>query len=245
MSTSKEVANWQQVMADAAKKAVAAERSPISNLTIKSGILKYMDEPVKGNALDVVVLFGLKDYQFYDKPYDMSAETNTPLCFAVGEDAASMRPHAQAERPQSELCETCPHFQWGSDPRGGKGKACKEKRRLAVIPADALKDPASLAKAEVASFRVPVTSVKNYAKFLATVAAAHMRPPWGVVTMLSVHPHEKYQFEVRFEPKSLVPDNCLGGVHELSERMLTAFVQSYTDDETAEKSEPAKGKKYA
>ena len=244
MSNSKELANWEKVMAEAAKNAVAAERAPISALTVRSGVLKYMDEPVKGNSLDVVVLFGLKDYQYYDKPYDPDAELNSPLCFAVGQDAVTMQPHATAEKPQSDMCEICPHFQWKSDPRGGKGKACKEKRRLAIIPADALKDPTSLSKAEVASFRVPVTSVKNYVKFLSTVAAAHMRPPWGVVTTLSVHPHERYQFEVKFEPKSLVSDECLGELYSLTERMQELFLSSYAEEE-APTPEPAKGKKYA
>lgn len=30
-------------------------------------------------------------------------------------------------------CETCPYNQWFSDPKGGRGKACKEIRRFAIV----------------------------------------------------------------------------------------------------------------
>ena len=53
------------------------------------------------------------------------------------------------------------------DPRkqGNKGKACKERRRLAIIPAAAIKD-GEIAKAELAVLSLPVTSLGNWGNYV-------------------------------------------------------------------------------
>jgi hypothetical protein len=46
-------------------------------------------------------------------------------------------PSMQADanfQPQSDLCKTCEHNQWGSADKG-RGKACQNRRRLTMIPA--------------------------------------------------------------------------------------------------------------
>jgi hypothetical protein len=54
-------------------------------------------------------------------------------------------------------CATCPHNQFGSDPKGGGGKACKEMRRIFLVEKDAIL-PAIL--------NIPPTSLKAFDTYM-------------------------------------------------------------------------------
>jgi hypothetical protein len=103
-------------------------------------------------------------------------------------------------------CATCPLSAWGSDPKGGRGKACKETRRLVVLPASALDTPDNVMKAEMAIVDIPVTSGKNYSNFVNHVAAATGMPVWAVVTEMSCERDPKTQFKVLFNFARTVAD---------------------------------------
>lgn len=61
-----------------------------------------------------------------------------PFCWAVGEDDKNLMPDpAQVQDIQSDTCTGCPKNQWGTANNGGKGKACANKYRLAVVAPDA------------------------------------------------------------------------------------------------------------
>ena len=64
--------------------------------------------------------------------------------------------------------------------------------------ADAVTSPESVAKAEVAALRPPVTSLKNYANYVQTLAASMKRPPIAVISEIAVVPDAKTQFKVNF-----------------------------------------------
>lgn len=71
---------------------------------------------------------------WYAKTWDPNAEPAAPDCFSLD----GVRPSADAENPQNDLCATCPHNAWGSKvtPLGQKIKACSDLKRLAVVAAD-------------------------------------------------------------------------------------------------------------
>jgi hypothetical protein len=117
-----------------------------------------------------------------------------------------MTPNAAAPQPQHSSCEGCPKNEWGSSPTGGKGKACRETRRLLIIPADAVTSAESVKAAEIAALRPPVTSLKNYATYVQTVAASLRRPPLAVISEIAVVPDAKTQFKVTFNMLKAIDD---------------------------------------
>jgi hypothetical protein len=73
-------------------------------------------------------------------------------------------------------CSTCKFNQWGSDRRGGKGKACRELRLLFLLQED------SFLPMVVA---LPPTSVKNAHHYLVRLASKGV-PYYGVITEISL-----------------------------------------------------------
>ena len=124
---------WEDEMAKAAKAVAKTERASVNKISFKSGVMTYMDSPMKDNILDCVVLAAVKENVYYTEKY-RAADISPPACFALALPEDDLIPHADVPEPQSTTCSVCPMFQWGSDPEGGRGKACKERRRLAVIP---------------------------------------------------------------------------------------------------------------
>lgn len=58
-----------------------------------------------------------------------------PVCTSIHKQLKAMVPDPKGPKPQkTTTCEACPMNQWGSDPKGGKGKACKNTARLMVVP---------------------------------------------------------------------------------------------------------------
>jgi hypothetical protein len=71
---------------------------------------------------------------WWKKSFSESGGGAMPDCFSRD----LLRPDPACEDPVSKTCAACPNNQWGSDvkPDGslGKGKACRETRRVFVIP---------------------------------------------------------------------------------------------------------------
>ena len=100
--------------------------------------------------------------------------------------------------PQSDLCSTCPQNQWGSASQG-RGKACKNIARLAVLPSDCLASPEDVEEAQLALIKVPVTSVKAFVSYVQSIADRFKRPPFGVVSTVSLEPDPKTTFRMDFQ----------------------------------------------
>jgi hypothetical protein len=64
--------------------------------------------------------------------------------------------------PQNTICATCPRNAWGSAPNGGKGKACGDHRRLAVVP---LTDLRNESLGGPLLLRCPAASLQDLAAF--------------------------------------------------------------------------------
>lgn len=178
-----------------------------SFLGTKGGVLTYQGAEVPGNEMDVVILDHIIEYTYYGDEYDSDNPT-PPLAFAFGREESEMRWHENSveeidgEPIRGELCKDSSINQFGSAERG-KGKATKNIRRLAIIPADQLDD---IENAEVAYVKVPVTSVKGWAGYVRQLATGVNRPPLGVVTRISLQRDDKTMFKMRFEMIELIED---------------------------------------
>ena len=209
-------------LAGAAKDAAAKERPAVGRISLKSGQMSYGGQPLPGNALDVLLIGGAYRNVFYAGSYNPDNIVN-PNCFALGDDdqmaahanvpeeavpAASDDPEGRA-RVTPRSCKGCAKNAWGSAMRNGlpsKGKACKETRRLVLMPADVLSGATeqdvinNIMSAELAILDLPVTSVGNYATLVSTLAATLALPVWAVVTNVQTVPDVRNQFSVRFTP---------------------------------------------
>ena len=114
------------------------------------------DEGEPRASLEIVILKANPQLSkvWYAKGYE-EGSTAAPDCYSNN----GLTPEADVEDPQSEKCAICPHNQWGSriTETGGKGKACSDSRRLAVVPAGQLNDPMLL--------RTPAASLKALSQY--------------------------------------------------------------------------------
>jgi hypothetical protein len=212
--------------------AAAKERPSVSKISLKSGVISYGGNPVAGNNLDVIIIAAAYKNTLYKGRYDPNNITN-PNCFAVSADGVNMAPHENVMEPEAELCNGCPNSEWGSDPGGGRGKACKEGRRLILLPANALNDIEAIRTGEMAILDMPVTSVKNWSNLVNQLAAgAPPRPSWSVVINVKTVPDAKSQFKVILTPVQEIND--VAAIQAIKARMNDALRIALTPyDETA------------
>lgn len=214
---------WEEEMANRAKRAAKQEvpYSSFKKISTQGGILKVDDEAIEGNELDIVVIGALHENQWYRQAFDPRNPT-VPNCYAFNDPNAdeetkpedTMVAHAEAEEPQGgpdideggangNPCNDCWANRMGSADTG-RGKACKNIRRLAIVTEDAIEDAESLNNAEMRMLNVPVMSTFGWSKFVNSVANDMSRDYSGVVATLKLVPDPKSQFRLEFTFKSLI-----------------------------------------
>jgi hypothetical protein len=242
---------WQDELAKGAKDASALEQPETLAFSTKSGVLSYNGTPMPDNETNVIILAAGFLNSLYINKFDPN-NIVSPLCFAVNATGEEMSPHENSFKPQNEGCVGCENAEWGSDENSpsGRGKACKETRRLAVIPASALEE--GLDKASIAILNVPVTSVGSWGNYVHTLAATAKRPAWSVITKVKLVPDVKNQFKMVFEAVDVINDGeTLESMASLRDKAmqsaLTPFAmmsQEQFDAIQAEKEKPVKKRKF-
>ena len=233
------VVSYLDQMAAEAKAVAKSERVSADRFTTQSGILSYMGKPVPDNQMDVIVVASLAENVYYAGDYDPDNIT-PPSCFALGEAGQPMIPHeVVGDERISEACISCGFMKFGSAMRG-KGKACKEKRRLACIPFS--EDPEDLTNGDMAMLTIPVMSVKNWAVYVNGISAKYQRPSWGMITKIKVVPDPKSQFRVTFTEVAPLDSDLLGAVHSRLDAAMRMLETPY--EMTREEQEEEVAKKY-
>jgi len=200
------------------------------SLSIKGGVFSQGDQQL-GTMLCAIILDSVALNKYYEGDYVEGAKS-TPKCYAYGFPPEEMKPHVESMQlhmdtfyPQTlnpatgEIgpCSKCKWNEFGSASRG-QGKACKNVDRLALIPAGMFvqqrggfgydlklfTDPQHFATTELNKMDLPVTSVVNYRKFANNCIKETQRPPWGVIAVIELAPHPKFQTEVKFHIQELV-----------------------------------------
>ena len=208
-------------LAGYAQEAAAKERPSISKISLKSGMMQYQGQPMPGNKMDVIIIAYAYRNALYKNKYDPNNVVN-PNCFSISLVEEGMAPHENVVEKEHATCDGCPNAEWASDPNSpsGRGKWCKEGRRLIAMPAAAMASAEAIAKAELAIVDVPVTSVGNFGNYVNTLSAAVKRPMWAVVTTLQVVPDAKTQMKLTFTPVEMINDASV--IHAIKERMAEA-----------------------
>jgi hypothetical protein len=251
-----EITNWEQELAAQAEVAAAMEANSGGGqyFSTRGGILALNDAAVPNNQMAAVVVDSILENVFYDAEYDPDVPA-APVCFAFGRDEATMAPHPNVvERGQAQnaTCRGCPMNEFGTAERG-KGKACRNTRRLGLIPAGdltadgrfkAFDDEDHFASAAVAFLKLPVMSVKGYANFVKQVAGALKRPPHGIFSKVKVVPDPKTQFRVLFEPLSAIPNGLMSAVMKRNQEVKATIEQPYSldvEERAVPEKKPARG----
>jgi len=220
----KALARWDAELAKEAEVAAAMEANTGGGqfISTRGGKLTVDDAPVPGNRMAVHILDYILENVYYEGDYDPD-NPSAPTCYAFGRDEKDMAPHpkvVEAGRAVSEKCSGCPNNEFGSADKG-RGKACKNTRRLALLPAGTYDERGKLkliddaevhAAANIRFMKLPVTSVKGFAGFVKAVASTLKMPPHGIVTKVSVEPDDKTQHKVVFEPVSKLSDKVGGAI---------------------------------
>jgi hypothetical protein len=212
------------------------ERPAISNISLRAGVMSYMDQPVPDNNMDVIVVGWATERTLYTTPFDAD-NIVPPDCYALSIDGKDMAPADNVPNPPHPTCAGCPNDEWGSG--RGRGKACGERRRLLVMPAGALEQ--GVEGAEVAMLKVPVTSIRNWSGYVNKLRSGLQRPAWAVVTNISVKPDPKTQFKVLFNLSKAIEDNdVLMALRDFHNTADTYVLQPF--DMTPPEEQPENGK---
>ena len=250
--------NWDEELAKQAQIAAGMESNMGGGqfFGLKSGILTWNDAPMPHNKMAVVIVDHVLENVFFEGQFDPDVVV-PPTCFAFGRDEKTMRPHeAVVEAKQqmcgmSGLCQGCEMNEYGTA-QTGRGKACRNTRRLAMIPAglttkqgeiELFEDVDHYKSAELGFMKLPVTSTRGYATYVKQLATALKRPPHGVITLVKVIPDPQSQFRVTFELLEPLANELIGVAMErnAATKELIEFPYSLEMREQKPKGKPARG----
>jgi hypothetical protein len=152
-------------------------------------------------SIDVVIVKAAPQIAkiWYQSGY-VEGSTSPPDCWSVD----GIKPDPASPKLQNPTCGGCPQNAWGSAVRpggSGKGKACADSKRLAIVPEG---DMSNEMYGGPMLLRVPPASlgaVKAYADSLNSIGYA----PYGVVTRLKFDPTTEYP-AISFEPVRAVTE---------------------------------------
>lgn len=210
---------------------MAAMQTGPNLISFKGGQLIVDNVPIPGGEAEVFVLAQQAERAYYAGEYDPS-KPQVPACYSFDLEA----PHPEAADPQNMTCEGCPQNEWGSALRG-KGKACRESARVAIVPATA---PLETSPMYQCSF--PITSMGSVKEFLGRCAQSG-KLAGEFKTRLKVVPDPKSFFKASLTPLQTVEQP----MRVLIERMAQARDMLLSPYPVLEEKEPEpeahKGKK--
>lgn len=154
------------------------------------------------NYVDVVILkaAGVISKTFYDGVF-VEGTNDQPHCLSSN----GITPDPAAPHKQSTTCALCPKNQWGSQVRqdgtAGKGKACADTKRLAIVP---LADIKNDMYGGPMLLRVPAASLQELATFDASMQK-HGYPYYAVGVRISFDHNEAYPKFI-FEAQRVLTD---------------------------------------
>jgi hypothetical protein len=133
-------------------------------ISLKGKMFTFPDGKTSAGPINAVVLDWRNVNTYYEGAYN-PGKVVAPSCFALSKEIPGLSPSTECANPQSKECEGCSFNEWGSAPGGGRGKACKNTVRIAIVPPDAdAKTPVytiDLAPSSVTAFNNMVSVMKE------------------------------------------------------------------------------------
>lgn len=217
MATGKKASNvalakWDQKFAPLAKEAADQVKNVGGGGTAVKfgrGSISVGGATVPGGKLECIILGSCALNAWWSIDYDAD-NVQPPDCyaFAIVSGDPEMVPHAEAADKQSDKCADCGKNQFGTSKRG-RGKACSNCIKLALITANDASDADGVASAEIAIGRVSPTNLKHWAGYVKSLAQEDGRPPWAVVTQIQTFDDPDTQIRVQFTKVETIDDPAI------------------------------------
>lgn len=188
----------EQLRAQAA--AMNERTNPASGNKIMPGNDKMFKLPdgSKVPELKAVIVDFVTTHSFYERPFDPK-NILPPGCFAVGINPKDLAPTDKSPNKQAEDCQVCPMNEFGS---AGDGKACKNSRRLALLPVNDDGDDVD-AEADILIMDVSPTALKGFDSYVQTLARTYQLPPVGFITTITMDPNVDYAKVMFSDPQPI------------------------------------------
>jgi len=178
---------------------------------IHRGQMFEMPDDSKITSFEGIILDQHPANAWWEKDMSESGGAAIPDCFSMD----AMRPDPKCENRQFENCKDCPQNQFGSDSKTGKGKACKNMKRLHIIM-----EGSTLPR----RLTIPPTSIKSFELYMTGLVDRGL-PYAAVVSMFTLDKKETEAFEYS-EVKILKERVC-----EKDELFSVAdFIRQFRDD---------------
>jgi hypothetical protein len=262
-----EVMSYKDRLAALVAQTQKAEAPQGGYISLKGGRMMVGETRFPNDMIRAIVVEYRKDNEFYNKAYDPAAKGAAPVCAAIVRPHEVLTPwrkpragetpetpgiiwdertgyvtdSSEPQVPPGDGCDSCGMLEWGSvkviPGKSGKGKACRESRRLHLMAADQCTNPEDAARAPFLTLIPPPTSLDNFKRFANEATTVLKLPVFGVIVDISVEPHDAYQFMVHYKIVEAIKDegilNALLTRHEqLSKKTI---VQAKPDDDEATK----------
>jgi hypothetical protein len=143
---------------------------------------RFPDGRTTTDPISAVILDYRYVNSYYTSAFNPSSRT-PPVCWAVGQDSRAMTPDEAGGTVQCTDCASCPKNQFGSN---GRGKACKNNIRLAVVPPDATLETNPWI------LTVSPTGIKQFTAYLNNLLTVHGKVPLQIVTKIGFNPKEAF-----------------------------------------------------
>lgn len=128
----------------------------------KIGIMHREKKFISTDGQTANSLTGTIVYFHKARGYWQEEGQQVPTCSSMDGVTGIRRITEDGSETEIVNCVNCPYNQFGSDPKGGAGKACKEMRRLFVVEKDSIL-PAILS--------VPPTSLKAFDQYMSALVS--------------------------------------------------------------------------
>lgn len=248
------VATWDEELARRAQVAAEAEANAGGGqfFSFRGGRLSFNGSELHNNEVAVVVCAAIFENVYYEGRFDPENPA-PPTCYAFSKQESELAPHKvvlEAGNAQHNACKGCEQNEWGTADTG-KGKACRNTRRLAVLPCGEF-HPTSHAftpldgeQLEAASFgfmKLPVTSVAGYAAYVKSIANGLKKPLETIFTRIVVEADPKTQFRVKFNAIKEVPNELIPILLKRADEAAELVNFPYPPPGSYEEAAPAKSK---
>lgn len=151
--------------------------------------------------IDVCIVDFRAIHNFWEEKFDPK-NIKPVACFAIATNPKGMVPsnNAPLKQDDGKGCDTCPMNAFGSE---GTGKACKEGRRLALLPAsdDGLDVDH---EADLWTIDVSPTAIKGFDSYVQGVARTFGQPPVAFLTEVAFDESQTYAKLVFSNPRPVV-----------------------------------------
>ncbi len=166
-----------------------------------SGALFSVSGHAYPDPFTVIAVAAVRQNSYYPGAYDPN-DSQGPECYAIDTegDELTMAPPSELKTKCAELCSDCPMNAWGS--AQGRGKACKNGVKIALLPADT-KD---FAAGEGAILSIGPTSLKPWGEYVRTLNERLGRPIFAIETIFEKEAGEGGGFKILPKPGDVIDD---------------------------------------